>query len=197
MKTLARPAQFSEEIKRSRFIAHAGRVDSLEETLAFFEQVRDTSATHNCWAFRIGQTYRFSDDGEPASTAGKPILAAIDGQDMDHTMVVVTRFFGGVKLGVGGLVRAYGGITSRCLQQAACIEELPRVCMQVDVPFDSVGVVHQLINEGSVEKLAEDYREQVVRFQLSIQEDVMDSFSKSIGDLTSGKAVLRKLLETA
>ena len=197
MKTLAGPAEFSEEIKRSRFIAHAGRVDSLEETLAFFERVRDSSATHNCWAFRIGQTYRFADDGEPASTAGKPILAAIDGQNMDHTMVVVTRFFGGVKLGVGGLVRAYGGITSRCLQQANCIEELPRSSMRLEVPFDSVGVVHQLIKDRPIEKLAEDYLDHCVRFKLSVQEDNIEDFTQSIIDLTSGKAVVRKVLDSA
>ena len=63
MKTLAAPAEFSQEIKRSKFIAYAGRVDSLEETLDFFERIRDASASHNCWAFKIGQTYRFSDDG--------------------------------------------------------------------------------------------------------------------------------------
>lgn len=197
MKILAGPAEISEEIKRSRFIASAGRVDKLQDTLDFFEQVRDTSATHNCWAFRIGQTYRFSDDGEPASTAGKPILAAIDGQGMDHTMVVVTRFFGGIKLGVGGLARAYGGITSRCLQQAASIEELPHSNLQVDVPFDSVGAIHQLIKDQPIEKLAEDYQDQFVRFKLSIQEDALEYFRQTISDLTRGKAVLRKLLDTA
>lgn len=197
MKTLAGPAEFSQEIKRSRFIAHTGRVDNLQDTLDFFERVQDTSATHNCWAFRIGQTYRFADDGEPASTAGKPILAAIDGQGMDHTMVVVTRHFGGIKLGVGGLVRAYGGVTSRCLQQANCIEELPRNSMQLDVPFDSVGVVHQLIKGRPIEKLTEEYLDQCVRFKLSVQVDALEEFLQLIRDQTSGKAVMRKLLDTA
>jgi uncharacterized YigZ family protein len=197
LKTLLAAAELRLEIKHSRFIAHAGRTDNLQDTLDFFDRVRDASANHNCWAFRIGQTYRFSDDGEPASTAGKPILAAIDGLGMDHTMVVVTRYFGGIKLGVGGLIRAYGGITSRCLQQAECIEELPRVELQVDVPFDSVGVVHQLLNADSVIKIAEDYREQSVRFKLSVQENTLEKFRQSIADLTSGKAVMRKLLDTA
>ena len=197
MKTLAGPAQLAEEIKRSRFIAHAGRVDNLDDTLVFFERVQDASATHNCWAFRIGQTYRFSDDGEPASTAGKPILAAIDGQAVDHVMVVVTRHFGGIKLGVGGLIRAYGGITSRCLQQSDCVEELPKTNMRLEVPFDSVGVVHQLLRDRPIEKLAEDYLDNLVRFKLSIQDDVLLEFTKLISDSTSGKAVLRKLLDTA
>ncbi len=73
--------------------------------MAFLQQVAVTDATHNCWAYRHGQDYRSSDDGEPAGTAGRPILAAIDGQGFDRVMVVVTRWFG-IKLGAGGLVRA-------------------------------------------------------------------------------------------
>ncbi len=197
MKTLAAPAELSQEIKRSKFIAYAGRVDSLEETLDFFERIRDASASHNCWAFKIGQTYRFSDDGEPASTAGKPILAAIEGQDVDHAMVVVVRFFGGIKLGVGGLVRAYRGVASRCLQQAVYTEELPRISMQLDVPFGNVGAVHQLIKDQPIEKQSEDFHDGGVRFKLSIQENSEEAFRQSINDVTRGRAVMRKLLDTA
>ena len=118
MLTLAGPASIEIEIKRSRFIAHALRVDNLADTLAFYESVADASATHNCWAWRLDQQYRFNDDGEPASTAGKPILAAIEGKGLDHVMVVVTRYFGGIKLGVGGLVRAYSGSAAKGIDQA-------------------------------------------------------------------------------
>src|SRR3546814_1073968 len=82
-------------------------------------------ANHNCWACRIGQTYRFSDDGEPGGTAGKPILQAIDGHDLDGIAVVVTRWFGGILLGSGGLVRAYGGTAALCLQGAAKVRIVP------------------------------------------------------------------------
>ena len=91
MLTLAGSSSIEIEIKRSRFLAHTTRVDSLADTLAFFESVADTSATHNCWAWRLDHQYRFNDDGEPASTAGKPILSAIEGKGLDHAMVVVTR----------------------------------------------------------------------------------------------------------
>ena len=104
--TLAGPATFELEAKRSRFLARAAPVESPEAALAFLHEVADPQATHNCWAYRIGADYRSSDDGEPGGSAGRPILAAIEGQGVDQVMVVVTRWYGGIKLGAGGLVRA-------------------------------------------------------------------------------------------
>ena len=112
--TLAGPCQHLEEIKKSRFLAQAAPVDTPEQALAFVRQVGDPAATHNCWAYRIGQDYRFNDDGEPGGTAGRPILQAIEGQGIDRAVVVVTRWYGGIKLGAGGLVRAYGGTAAEC-----------------------------------------------------------------------------------
>src|SRR3954447_7594427 len=116
--TLAQPVSHTLEVKHSRFIAHAAPIDGAAAALAFLQQVAVADATHNCWAYRHGQDYRSSDDGEPAGTAGRPILAAIDGQGFDRVMVVVTRWFGGIKLGAGGLVRAYGGAAAECLRTA-------------------------------------------------------------------------------
>src|SRR5690606_37193470 len=107
--TLARRATSVLEVKHSRFIANAAPVSSPAEALDYLSEVAVRDATHNCWAWRIGGDYRSSDDGEPAGTAGRPILAAIDGHGYDQVMVVVTRWYGGIKLGAGGLVRAYGG----------------------------------------------------------------------------------------
>ena len=107
--TLAARTTHAIEVKHSRFIAHAAPVATPADAMDVLKDVEVRDATHNCWAWRIGGDYRSSDDGEPAGTAGRPILAAIDGQGFDRVMVVVTRWFGGVKLGAGGLVRAYGG----------------------------------------------------------------------------------------
>ncbi len=93
-ETLAAPAEAMLEVKKSRHLARAEPVDSPQAALAFIERVSVPEATHNGWAYRIGAAYRFSDDGEPAGTAGKPILAAIDGQGLDGVAVVVTRWFG-------------------------------------------------------------------------------------------------------
>src|SRR5690606_25440799 len=89
--TLAVTAEFRQEIRKSRFAAIASHVADEDEAKRFLEQHADRSANHNCWAFRIGQAYRFNDDGEPAGTAGKPILQAIDGQKLDRVFVLVTR----------------------------------------------------------------------------------------------------------
>ena len=118
LDTLAAPWRHEEEIKKSRFLAQAAPVGSPDEALAWFTAVGDASATHNCWAYRIGDAYRFNDDGEPGGTAGRPILQAIDGQGCDRVAVVVTRWYGGIKLGAGGLARAYGGAAAECLRLA-------------------------------------------------------------------------------
>jgi putative IMPACT (imprinted ancient) family translation regulator len=117
--TLAAPCSHAVEIRKSRFLAQAAPACSPETALAFVDSLRGNGGGHHCWAYRIGLACRFNDDGEPSSSAGKPILAAIDGQGFDHAVVVVTRWFGGIKLGVGGLIRAYGGTAAQCLQRAS------------------------------------------------------------------------------
>jgi len=103
--TLAAPCEYFEVIRKSRFLAKAAPVASADEAQAFIQTVSDPDATHNCWAWKVGSQYRFSDDGEPGGTAGRPMLTAIEGQDCDQVVVVVTRWFGGIQLGTGGLAR--------------------------------------------------------------------------------------------
>lgn len=114
--TLAVPCSHMVEIRKSRFIAQAAPAGSPGAAMAFVDSLRGNGGGHHGWAYRIGQAYRFNDDGEPPGSAGKPILAAIDGQRFDRVVVVVTRWFGGTKLGIGGLVRAYGGTAAQCLR---------------------------------------------------------------------------------
>jgi uncharacterized YigZ family protein len=140
--TLAQPVSHTLEVKHSRFIAHAAPIDGAAAALAFLQQVAAADATHNCWAYRHGQDYRSSDDGEPAGTAGRPILAAIDGQGFDRVMVVVTRWFGGIKLGAGGLVRAYGGAAAECLRTAPRLPLVAMARLQLLAGFEDLGTLH-------------------------------------------------------
>ncbi|QIQ22050.1 IMPACT family protein [Zophobihabitans entericus] len=116
--TLVEPYQWQEEIKKSRFLVRSAPVTTTEQAQQFIQANSDATANHNCWAWKIGQQYRFSDDGEPSGTAGRPILSAIEGQQIDEVVVLVIRWFGGIKLGAGGLIRAYGGCAAHCLQSA-------------------------------------------------------------------------------
>ena len=116
--TLTDTCQHATEIRKSRFVAIAAPVVSAEQAMSFLHSAGDLAASHHCWAYRVGLAYRFADNGEPGGSAGRPILQAIDGQDMDGVAVLVMRWFGGIKLGVGGLIRAYGGTAAECLRQA-------------------------------------------------------------------------------
>jgi uncharacterized YigZ family protein len=193
VKTLARPATVESEIRHSRFVAHARRVDNMESTLAFFEAVADPAATHNCWAWRLGQRYRFSDDGEPASSAGKPILAAIEGKNLDHAMVVVTRYFGGVKLGVGGLVRAYAGSAARCIDQAGIVEIEPRVRCAIEADFGWTGQIYAALEACEGNKLKETFGRQGIRLEADLTESGYKRLRLLLRDATRGQAAVRVL----
>src|SRR5690625_6678228 len=106
------------KIKDSRFIAESFGVEDVDHALSLIETIRrrEHSATHHCWAYRIdADTFRFNDDGEPSGTAGAPILRQIEGRELINTLVVVTRYYGGTKLGTGGLIRAYGDAAAEVL----------------------------------------------------------------------------------
>ncbi len=158
--TLAAPHSFSEEIKQSKFIANAGPVTDADDALSFIEHVSLADASHNCWAYRIGDQYRFFDDGEPASTAGKPIFHAIEGRGLDRVAVVVSRYFGGTKLGAGGLMRAYGGCAAKCLQDSQLHRIEPKVQLSFHIPFSESGLVYEIMSRFAVEKLNEEFDSQ-------------------------------------
>ncbi|XP_076954125.1 uncharacterized protein LOC143628400 [Bidens hawaiensis] len=116
--TIAETVTLEREIKKSKFIAIAGHIPDERSAQSFLSEVQDPRTTHNCWAYKVGNQYRSNDDGEPSGTAGNPIHSAIENSGLDRVMVVVIRHFGGIKLGTGGLVRAYGGVATECLKNA-------------------------------------------------------------------------------
>lgn len=182
--TLAVPATLTLEVKHSRFIAHAAPATSPEAALAFVGEVSDPDATHNCWAYRIGSEYRSSDDNEPAGTAGRPILAAIDGQGYDQVIVVVTRWFGGIKLGAGGLVRAYGGAAAECLRTAQRRALIAMREVSLSSPFDELGSVHAALVAFAAEKLSEDFDENGALLGLRLPADRVDALKTHLRDAT-------------
>ncbi|ESW28474.1 hypothetical protein PHAVU_003G289400 [Phaseolus vulgaris] len=145
------------EIKKSKFIAIAGPISDEKSAMSFLSQVRDPRATHNTWAYKVGDLYRSNDDGEVPGTAGKPIQTVIDSSGLDRVMVVVIRHYGGIKLGTGGLVRAYGGIASECLRNAPTCFTKTKVPMGVEVPSELLGVLYHQVKSFNAEDMKEDY----------------------------------------
>ena len=186
--TLAAPASHAIEVKHSRFLAQAAPVDSPADALAFLESVARTPATHHCWAYRIGADYRSADDGEPAGTAGRPILAAIDGQGFDRVIVVVTRWYGGVKLGAGGLVRAYGGTAAECLRTAPRIELVDYRELVVHAGFEDTGALHAALAAHGAERIDEAFDAGGLRMRLRVRADRVEALSAHLRDATRNRA---------
>jgi len=193
--TLANRACHEAEIKKSRFIANGIRVESPSEAMGVIEEISLADATHNCWAYRIGDEYRFSDDGEPGGSAGRPILTAIDGHGLDQVLVVVTRYFGGTKLGVGGLVRAYGGTASKCLDKANVLVLTPRCLARVEIPFSDISSVHNILPDFQVLKKDEGYTESGVVLSLELELSEWEKFRQELQNITRGTARFIKVEE--
>lgn len=187
--TLAAFVVHEETLQKSRFLAKAAPVASEEEALAFLEAQRDPGATHNAYAYKIGPLYRFSDDGEPLGTAGKPILHAIEAQGLDRVAVLVVRYFGGLKLGAGGLVRAYGGVAAEALRRAPKVPLVERVEVAFLIPFAEVGRVHALLEARGLRSEG-TYTPEGVRFVLLLPKPEREGFLKALRDATRGKVVL-------
>ena len=172
----------------SRSFSSRVRIDDPAEAGARVAELGEDGATHNCWAYRVGERYRFSDDGEPGGTAGRPILAAIDGQGLDHVLVVVTRWFGGTRLGAGGLLRAYGGCAAECLRSAGVLEVRPRVALEVTVPFEDIGVIYPVFEQHGATRTGERFDEKGAIVEVELDADAREAFTAALGDATRGRA---------
>ena len=187
LQTLSEPASLQQDIRKSRFLAHAISVDDPDKAMAFVSTIGDPLATHNCWAYRIGQQYRFSDDGEPGGTAGRPILQAIEARGYDQVVVVVTRWYGGIKLGAGGLARAYGGCAAECLRLANGTPIVDMVTVRMYSEFAELAILHARLVEFFAEKLAETFDASGAELELRLPRDQIERFSAFVRDLSRGR----------
>lgn len=193
LETLASPWRHEEDIRKSRFLAQAAPVGSATEALAFFEAVGDVAATHNCWAYRVGDAYRFNDDGEPGGTAGRPMLQAIDGQGCDRVAVVVTRWYGGIKLGAGGLARAYGGTAAECLRLAPRVAIVAMGRLYVRCDFAELALVSARIREMDATIEQEVFVADGAELTLLAPLDRLDAIASRLVDLSRGRIQPRRL----
>ena len=188
LDTLAAPARHAIDVRHSRFLANAAPIASAGDAAAFVAQASNADATHNCWAWRFGGDYRSSDDGEPAGTAGRPILAAIDGQGFDRVAVVVTRWFGGIKLGAGGLVRAYGGAAAECLRLAPRLPLVELATIAVRVAFGDLATLHHLLPAFSADKRDDAFDATGARIVLELPADGVAALKTRLRDATRDRA---------
>lgn len=191
MFTLQRIETHAQDIKKSRFLAVCGPVSSEQAARDFIAQHSDLTASHNCWAFRIGQTYRFNDDGEPSGTAGKPILQAIDGQSLDHVAAIVIRWFGGTLLGSGGLMRAYGGTAAICLRAAEKVAVIETIGGNVDCDFADLVLIKARLSALGVSVLSETFTGTGARLCLNIPKQACGPAAAMMLDLSRGRSLLK------
>lgn len=180
----------SPKTKGSRFIGEAFPVDSAERALELLGKVRkrEHSATHHCWAYRVaadGSTFRYSDDGEPNGSAGLPIYREIEGRGLSNVLVVVTRYYGGTKLGTGGLVRAYSEAAGLVLDQARRREVILRASVRLRFGFDDTSPAMHTIGRFDAEiadtSYSEDGTEMLVNVRISDVKRLEAAFVEALG----------------
>jgi uncharacterized YigZ family protein len=186
--TLTAPCSYQEDIKKSRFVGHAAPVATVDEAMRFFAERSDPEATHNCWAYRIGQEYRFNDDGEPGGTAGRPILQAIEGQDMDRVAVLVVRWYGGIKLGAGGLVRAYGGCAANCLRLGARTEIVDLATVTCTCGFAELALLKSRLAQAGAVVQQEDFNEEGVALCFVVPRTAVSDLEVTVANITRGRS---------
>ncbi len=182
--------------KKSRFIATVRLVESEEEALSFIEEMKKKywDARHNCFVYSIGMNREYtrcSDDGEPSGTAGRPMLDVILGEDIYNVAVVVTRYFGGVLLGTGGLVRAYSKAVQEGLANSEIIEKKYGISMVVETDYTGIGKIQYLAGERKLPILDSEYTDKVV-LKLLVPSGEIESVQKAITEGTNGRAKMKK-----
>lgn len=188
--TLAQPVELMEEIKKSRFLTRAFPIASVSEAENIIEIIRKEQATHHCFAWKFHQNYRFSDDGEPAGTAGKPILNALEGKDCDCVLIIVTRWFGGIKLGTGGLVRAYGGGAARALQKAELTELFDCQSLTFHCPFNLLSRVENDVENFHAQIENRNFDDLGCKLTIRLPKPHAQDFICWIRDLSGGKIAI-------
>ena len=193
-KTIKEDGQVQEEIKKSRFICHAKRVYSEEEARTFITSIKKEhyKATHNCSAFIIGERSeikRTSDDGEPSGTAGVPMLGVLENHNLTNVCVVVTRYFGGIKLGSGGLIRAYAGSVALAVKEIGIVEIKEQAGIQIQMSYAQYQEYGNFLKEHHLMELETNFTDQV-ETTIFVDKEDKENTKSSLIDFFNGKVTL-------
>jgi uncharacterized YigZ family protein len=195
---LAEAVEANTEEKNSEFLTFLHPVSSREEAMGFVDQYRHSypDASHVCWAYVIGNTRQpmtqaFSDAGEPSGTAGKPMLHVLTERDVGNSLAVVVRYFGGVKLGAGGLVRAYSAAVSQAVSQAKLVQVTPKVNLIITIDFSREAKARHLLNQhqGQITNI---HYSNAVTMDIELPADELDAFQRELINETAGSAQIHK-----
>lgn len=199
-KTIQSSVQEEIKVKGSRFVARAVPVTSKKEAEEKLGRISREfhDATHHCFAYRVGigdgGVYRSSDAGEPAGTAGQPILQVIRGEGLTDVLVVVTRYFGGTKLGIGGLIKAYTTVTQEVLRKAAILEIPVFHHLELKTDYAHISHVMREINVFEARLTASDYRE-TIQLQVNVPAKKVSDFREALINRTGGQIKIKVVTE--
>ena len=190
MTLRARMRREIEPIKGSRFLATAGPVASEDDARAFVQSLRDEmpDATHHCAAWRIATPSidRALDDGEPSGSAGRPILAQLTGRDLVNAIVVITRYFGGTKLGVGGLVRAYGSAAAAVLDELTPIPHLPTTTLTLEYTYADANAIDHVLTQHAIPLTPPTFTEKIQR-TIEVPKTTLPTLQQALTNTTAGR----------
>lgn len=184
------------EEKKSIFIGAAKRVENEDEAKEFLQKIRamNREATHNVYAYIIGQNYgiqRYSDDGEPQGTAGIPVLETIKKIGVTDIIVVVTRYFGGILLGAGGLVRAYSKAANLAVKSGEIVEKTQGVILNITIQYDLLGKIQYFLGQNNIKIEAVEYTDKV-KISIYLESENADNFCEKIINTTSNNCLINK-----
>ena len=193
-RTIKEDGQVQEEIKKSRFICHAKRVYSEEEARDFITAIKKEhyKATHNCSAFIIGERSeikRTSDDGEPSGTAGIPMLGVLENHNLTNVCMVVTRYFGGIKLGAGGLIRAYAGSVALAVKEIGIIEIKEQVGIAIQLSYAQYQEYSNFLKEHNLIELDTNFTDQVDTM-IYVDKEEKENIKATLVEFFNGKVTL-------
>ena len=199
-KTIAQTGSHEKDIKKSRFIAHIAQVFSEEEANEFIKKIRqqEAGATHNCTAFIVKENVlieRMSDDGEPSGTAGYPILNVLQQQNLQNVAVVVTRYFGGIKLGAGGLIRAYSSTTAEAVKEIGLVENRIQQGFELTIPYH---LFDKFDNYAKNEKINLENKQFTadVKCEIYLDLNIVEEAVQNIKDLFQNQIQLKETQKT-
>ena len=193
-KTIKENGQVQEEIKKSRFICHAKRVYSEEEARDFITAIKKEhyKATHNCSAFIVGERSeikRTSDDGEPSGTAGVPMLGVLENHNLTNVCVVVTRYFGGIKLGAGGLIRAYAGSVALAVKEIGIIEIKEQAGIAIQMSYAQYQEYSNFLKEHNLMELETNFTDQIDTI-IYVDKEEKENIKSALVEFFNGKVTL-------